>query len=88
MMLNFDEICHIVQVPPGILETLLSRIEEGYNRHQNPYHNNLHAADVAQSVHYMLCQSGLMVSHFPFKRLITLTLTIGGSCATNSNLSS
>jgi hypothetical protein len=40
----------------------LSRVEEGYCRHKNPYHNNLHAADVAQTVHYMLCQTGLMVS--------------------------
>lgn len=50
------------QVPPTVLETLLGRIEEGYSRHKNPYHNNLHAADVAQGVHYMLCQTGLMVS--------------------------
>lgn len=27
---------------------------------QNPYHNNLHAADVAQTIHYMLCQTGVM----------------------------
>jgi hypothetical protein len=40
----------------------LSRVEEGYCRHKNPYHNNLHAADVAQTVHYMLCQTGLMVN--------------------------
>jgi hypothetical protein len=50
------------QVPPVTLETFLSRVEEGYCRHKNPYHNNLHAADVAQTVHYMLCQTGLMVN--------------------------
>jgi len=44
------------------MENFLSRIEEGYSRHKNPYHNNLHGADVAQTVHYMLCQTGLMVS--------------------------
>lgn len=43
------------------MENFLSRIEEGYSRHKNPYHNNLHGADVAQTVHYMLCQTGLMV---------------------------
>jgi len=43
------------------MENFLSKIEEGYSRHKNPYHNNLHGADVAQTVHYMLCQTGLMV---------------------------
>ncbi|KOB77986.1 Calcium/calmodulin-dependent 3',5'-cyclic nucleotide phosphodiesterase 1C, partial [Operophtera brumata] len=47
-------------VPSTILENFLSRIEEGYCKFHNPYHNNLHAADVAQTVHYMLCQTGLM----------------------------
>lgn len=32
----------------------------GYCRFRNPYHNNLHAADVAQTVHHVLCQTGLM----------------------------
>jgi hypothetical protein len=45
------------------MENFLSRIEEGYSRHKNPYHNNLHGADVAQTVHYMLCQTGLMVTN-------------------------
>lgn len=52
---------HKFKVPPSILETFLSRIEDGYCKYKNPYHNNLHAADVAQSVHYMLYQTGLMV---------------------------
>lgn len=43
------------------MENFLCRIEEGYSRHKNPYHNNLHGADVTQTVHYMLCQTGLMV---------------------------
>jgi len=43
------------------MENFLCRIEEGYSRHKNPYHNNLHGADVVQTVHYMLCQTGLMV---------------------------
>ncbi|KDR18814.1 Calcium/calmodulin-dependent 3',5'-cyclic nucleotide phosphodiesterase 1C, partial [Zootermopsis nevadensis] len=59
-LLNRYGMIHKFKVPPVTLETFLSRVEEGYCRHKNPYHNNLHAADVAQTVHYMLCQTGLM----------------------------
>lgn len=51
---------------PTTLENFLSKIEEGYCKFRNPYHNNLHATDVAQTVHYMLCQTGLMVRFFLF----------------------
>lgn len=43
-----------------MLEQFLAKIEEGYCRYQNPYHNNLHAADVAQTIHYMLSQTGIV----------------------------
>ncbi|KAK2587026.1 hypothetical protein KPH14_010987 [Odynerus spinipes] len=59
-LLNRYGILHKFKVPPAVLECFLGRIEEGYCRHRNPYHNNLHAADVAQTVHYILCQTGLM----------------------------
>ncbi|XP_023245118.1 calcium/calmodulin-dependent 3',5'-cyclic nucleotide phosphodiesterase 1-like [Copidosoma floridanum] len=48
------------KIPPQVLESFLVRIEEGYCRYRNPYHNNLHAADVAQTMHYVLCITGLM----------------------------
>ncbi|XKL69100.1 hypothetical protein PGB90_006869 [Kerria lacca] len=47
-------------VPPAVVEYFLTRIEEGYYKFKNPYHNNLHAADVAQCIHWMLYQTGLM----------------------------
>ncbi|XP_049885987.1 dual specificity calcium/calmodulin-dependent 3',5'-cyclic nucleotide phosphodiesterase 1 isoform X3 [Pectinophora gossypiella] len=59
-LLNRYGMIHKFKVPSTILENFLSRIEEGYCKFHNPYHNNLHAADVAQTVHYMLCQTGLM----------------------------
>ncbi|XP_045534771.1 calcium/calmodulin-dependent 3',5'-cyclic nucleotide phosphodiesterase 1 isoform X2 [Papilio machaon] len=59
-LLNRYGMIHKFKVQSTILETFLSRIEEGYCKFHNPYHNNLHAADVAQTVHYMLCQTGLM----------------------------
>ncbi|XP_058124502.1 dual specificity calcium/calmodulin-dependent 3',5'-cyclic nucleotide phosphodiesterase 1-like [Anopheles ziemanni] len=59
-LLNRYGMIHKFKVPPATLETFLTRIEEGYCRFRNPYHNNLHAADVAQTVHHVLCQTGLM----------------------------
>lgn len=59
-LLNRYGMIHKFKVPPTMLETFLNKIEEGYCRFRNPYHNNLHAADVAQTVHHMLCQTGLM----------------------------
>lgn len=58
--MNRYGIIHKFKVAPTILEQFLVKIEEGYCRYQNPYHNNLHAADVAQTIHYMLCQTGIM----------------------------
>lgn len=59
-LLNRYGMIHKFKVPPTVLEIFLNRIEEGYCRFRNPYHNNLHAADVAQTVHHFLCQTGLM----------------------------
>ncbi|KQS70534.1 uncharacterized protein Dere_GG10295, isoform B [Drosophila erecta] len=51
---------HKFKIAPGILEAFLHRVEEGYCRYRNPYHNNLHAVDVMQTIHYCLCNTGLM----------------------------
>lgn len=59
-LLNRYGIIHKFKVPPATLEIFLSRIEEGYCRYKNPYHNNLHASDVTQTTHSILCQTGLM----------------------------
>lgn len=59
-LLNRYGMIHKFKVPAIVLECFLGRVEEGYCRHRNPYHNNLHAADVAQTMHYILCQTGLM----------------------------
>jgi len=40
-----------------VLINFLSQIEAGY--HPNPYHNSMHAADVAHIVHYILSPGGL-----------------------------
>lgn len=58
-LLNRYGLIHKFKIPSNILENFLVQIENGYGRHKNPYHNNIHAADVTQTVHYMLCQAGL-----------------------------
>lgn len=50
------------QIPTNTLEAFLNQTEAGYCKHRNLYHNNTHAADVSQTLHYMLYQTGLMVS--------------------------
>lgn len=50
------------KVPLTALENYLSALEVGYSKHNNPYHNVVHAADVTQSSHFMLSQTGLAVS--------------------------
>ncbi|GAB6028201.1 Calcium/calmodulin-dependent 3',5'-cyclic nucleotide phosphodiesterase 1C, variant 2 [Chamberlinius hualienensis] len=59
-LLNRYGIIHKFKISSTILESFLCNIEQGYCRYKNPYHNNVHAADVTQTVHYMLCQLGLM----------------------------
>ena len=59
-LLNRYGIIHKFKIAPSTLEVFLNRVEEGYCRYRNPYHNNLHAADVTQTMHHMLCQTGLM----------------------------
>lgn len=58
-LLNRYGIIHKFKIPPAVLETFLGNVEQGYCKYKNPYHNNVHAADVTQTVHYMLCQ-GIM----------------------------
>ena len=48
------------QIPNITLESFLTQTEAGYCKYRNLYHNNVHAADVAQTVHYILFQTGLM----------------------------
>ncbi|XP_050714060.1 dual specificity calcium/calmodulin-dependent 3',5'-cyclic nucleotide phosphodiesterase 1A-like isoform X3 [Eriocheir sinensis] len=59
-LLNRYGLLHKFKMPPATLETFLTQVESGYCKYKNPYHNNVHAADVLQTMHYMLSQTGLM----------------------------
>ncbi|XP_013790427.1 calcium/calmodulin-dependent 3',5'-cyclic nucleotide phosphodiesterase 1A-like, partial [Limulus polyphemus] len=59
-ILNRYGIINKFKVPTSVLGNFLVHIELGYNIHKNPYHNNVHAADVTQTMHYMLWKAGLV----------------------------
>lgn len=42
--------------------SFVEALEVGYSKHKNPYHNLMHAADVTQTVHYLLLKTGMVVS--------------------------
>jgi len=44
-----------------VLENFLNKLELGYSKFANPYHNLLHGADVAQTTNVICAQSGLLV---------------------------
>ncbi|GAU87405.1 hypothetical protein RvY_00254-2 [Ramazzottius varieornatus] len=41
------------------LENYMVAVEAGYSKYNNPYHNLIHAADVTQTMHWFLYQTGL-----------------------------
>ncbi|XP_021345883.1 calcium/calmodulin-dependent 3',5'-cyclic nucleotide phosphodiesterase 1-like isoform X2 [Mizuhopecten yessoensis] len=47
------------KISTSVLDSFLLAIEQGYSKYKNPYHNLLHGADVAQTVHFVLSQSKL-----------------------------
>lgn len=63
-LLNRYGLVHKFKMSSLFLENFLTQIEAGYKKYNNPYHNNMHAADVTQTVHFMLCRAGVAVSTF------------------------
>ncbi|XP_073921362.1 dual specificity calcium/calmodulin-dependent 3',5'-cyclic nucleotide phosphodiesterase 1C isoform X4 [Castor canadensis] len=47
------------KIPISALVSFVEALEVGYNKHKNPYHNLMHAADVTQTVHYLLYKTGV-----------------------------
>uniref|UniRef100_A0A4W4HN50 3',5'-cyclic-nucleotide phosphodiesterase n=1 Tax=Electrophorus electricus TaxID=8005 RepID=A0A4W4HN50_ELEEL len=48
------------KVPISCLMSFLCELEQGYNKHNNPYHCQTHAADVTQTLHCLLLRTGLV----------------------------
>jgi hypothetical protein len=54
----FERLAHILpDIDNETMMNFLTAVEAGYN--DNPYHCNLHAADVVQSVYYFIARGGL-----------------------------
>uniref|UniRef100_A0A3B5AYK7 Phosphodiesterase n=1 Tax=Stegastes partitus TaxID=144197 RepID=A0A3B5AYK7_9TELE len=47
------------RVPISALISFVDSLEVGYSKHKNPYHNLIHAADVTQTIHYLLLKTGM-----------------------------
>nr|XP_033803031.1 calcium/calmodulin-dependent 3',5'-cyclic nucleotide phosphodiesterase 1A isoform X2 [Geotrypetes seraphini] len=48
------------KIPVACLVSFVESLEVGYSKYKNPYHNLVHAADVTQTVHYILLHTGIM----------------------------
>ena len=55
---RFDLLSHF-KVPIDVLNNFCTEMEIGYQIFENHYHNNIHAADVLQTIHHMLIFPGL-----------------------------
>ncbi|XP_042802686.1 calcium/calmodulin-dependent 3',5'-cyclic nucleotide phosphodiesterase 1B isoform X2 [Panthera leo] len=49
-----------LSIPTVFLMTFLDALETGYGKYKNPYHNQIHAADVTQTVHCFLLRTGMV----------------------------
>uniref|UniRef100_A0A3Q2YCL5 Phosphodiesterase n=1 Tax=Hippocampus comes TaxID=109280 RepID=A0A3Q2YCL5_HIPCM len=48
------------KIPISAVVSFVEALEVGYSKHKNPYHNLIHAADVTQTVHYLLLKTGMV----------------------------
>ncbi|XP_055086251.1 dual specificity calcium/calmodulin-dependent 3',5'-cyclic nucleotide phosphodiesterase 1A [Periophthalmus magnuspinnatus] len=59
-LLSRYDLINRFKIPISSLLSFLDLLEEGYSKHKNPYHNLMHAADVTQTIHYLLLQTGIV----------------------------
>ncbi|XP_070582433.1 dual specificity calcium/calmodulin-dependent 3',5'-cyclic nucleotide phosphodiesterase 1C [Erythrolamprus reginae] len=58
MLTRYELISHF-KIPISALVSFVEALEVGYSKYKNPYHNLMHAADVTQTVHYLLLKTGV-----------------------------
>ncbi|AWP21023.1 putative calcium/calmodulin-dependent 3'-5'-cyclic nucleotide phosphodiesterase 1C-like [Scophthalmus maximus] len=48
------------KVPVPALMLFVESLEVGYRKYKNPYHNLMHAADVTQTIHFLILKTGMV----------------------------
>ncbi|XP_061109761.1 dual specificity calcium/calmodulin-dependent 3',5'-cyclic nucleotide phosphodiesterase 1C-like isoform X2 [Conger conger] len=48
------------KIPISAVVSFVEALEVGYSKYKNPYHNLMHAADVTQTVHYLVLKTGMV----------------------------
>uniref|UniRef100_A0A6Q2ZDU8 Phosphodiesterase n=1 Tax=Esox lucius TaxID=8010 RepID=A0A6Q2ZDU8_ESOLU len=59
LLTRYDLICRF-KIPVSAVVSFVEALEVGYSKHKNPYHNLMHAADVTQTIHYLLLKTGMV----------------------------
>ncbi|XP_052397844.1 dual specificity calcium/calmodulin-dependent 3',5'-cyclic nucleotide phosphodiesterase 1A isoform X3 [Carassius gibelio] len=59
-LLTRYDIINRFKIPVSALVSFVEALEVGYGKYRNPYHNLIHAADVTQTVHYLLLKTGMV----------------------------
>uniref|UniRef100_A0A670IDE2 3',5'-cyclic-nucleotide phosphodiesterase n=1 Tax=Podarcis muralis TaxID=64176 RepID=A0A670IDE2_PODMU len=59
-LFNKYDLLRQFKIPITCLISFASALEVGYSKHQNPYHNVMHATDVTQTVHCIMLHTGMM----------------------------
>uniref|UniRef100_UPI00358F0D58 dual specificity calcium/calmodulin-dependent 3',5'-cyclic nucleotide phosphodiesterase 1A-like n=1 Tax=Myxine glutinosa TaxID=7769 RepID=UPI00358F0D58 len=59
LLTRYDLIARFKIAVSSVL-SFVEALEAGYSKHKNPYHNALHAADVTQTVHYLMLRTGIV----------------------------
>uniref|UniRef100_A0A3B3DBP8 Phosphodiesterase n=1 Tax=Oryzias melastigma TaxID=30732 RepID=A0A3B3DBP8_ORYME len=59
-LLTRYNLINFFKIPVSALVSFVDSLEVGYSTHKNPYHNLVHAADVTQTLHYLLIKTGIL----------------------------
>ena len=59
-----------IKIPTNVLMSFADKVDQGYRKFRNPYHNPNHAADVAQTTHFYICKTGMKSTGIHWKLFI------------------
>nr|XP_020470991.1 calcium/calmodulin-dependent 3',5'-cyclic nucleotide phosphodiesterase 1C-like isoform X2 [Monopterus albus] len=59
LLIRYDLVNHF-KIPVSAFISFVDALEMGYSKYKNAYHNLMHAADVTQTIHYLLLNTGMV----------------------------